>query len=110
METKYYCRNCGAEIEVEYGIELYVCSECKKKIEYKDLMRSCTLDARISQLKAMHDLMCEANDEHIYMSWIYIMPDCPSKEDFIDIAMDDEQYNECFDHFVKLVKKEGNRW
>lgn len=110
METKYYCRNCGAEIEVEYGIESYTCSECKKEIEYKNLMRSWMLDARISQLKAMHDLMCEANDESIYMSWINVMPDCPSKEDFIDIAMDDEQYNECFDKFVRLIQHKGNRW
>ena len=58
----------------------------------------------------MHQLMCEANDEDIYMTWIYVMPDGATEEDFMDIAMDDEQYNECFDLFVKLIVKKGNRW
>lgn len=110
MNTKYYCRNCGAEIKVEYGIETYTCGKCKKEIAYKDLMRSWVLDARVSQLKAMHNLMCEANDESIYMTWICTVPDCPTHEDFIDIAMDDEQYNEVFDLFVKLIKDKDNRW
>lgn len=110
MNTKYYCRNCGAEIEVEYGIESYTCGECKKEIEYKNLMRSWMLDARVSQLKLMNNLMCEANDETIYSSWIFLVPDGSSHEDFIDIAMDDEQYNECFDKFVRLIQHKGNRW
>ena len=54
--------------------------------------------------------MCEANDENIYMAWICTMPDCPTMEDFIDIAMSDEQYNDCFDKFVELIQYEGNRW
>lgn len=110
METKYYCRNCGAEINTEYLKPSYICKGCKKQIEHKDLMRSWMLDARVSQLKAMHNLICEANDERIYMSWTYTMPDCPTHEDFVDIAMDDEQYNDCFDVFVKLIQDKGNRW
>ena len=58
----------------------------------------------------MHALMCEANDESIYMSWIYTMPDCPSEDDFLYIAMDDKNYNECFDKFVRLIAKDGNRY
>ena len=54
--------------------------------------------------------MCEANNENIYMVWIYLMPDCPSEEDFADIAINDEQYNECFDLFVELIAKKGNRY
>ena len=38
------------------------------------------------------------------------MPDCPSEEDFRDIAMDDNNYNECFDKFVRLIAKNGNRY
>jgi DNA-directed RNA polymerase subunit RPC12/RpoP len=110
MNTKYYCRECGAEIQTEYGINEYTCPVCKKEIAYKDIMRSWMLDARVTQLKAMHNLMCEANDERIYFSWITIVPDCPTHEDFVDIAMDDEEYNEVFDLFVKLIKYEGNRW
>lgn len=110
MNTKYYCRNCGAEIEVEYGIHNYICHNCNKTSTYKDLMRSWMLDARISQLKAMHNLMCEVNDERIYISWTYTVPDCPTEDDFIDIAMDDEEYNEVFDLFINLIQHEGNRW
>ena len=65
---------------------------------------------RVTQLKSMHQLMMAANDESIYMTWIYTVPDCPSKKDFIDIAMDDEKYNHCFDLFVKLIAKNGNRY
>jgi hypothetical protein len=68
------------------------------------------LDARMDQLRAMHILMQNANDEDIYMSWIYTMPDGATEADFKDIALDDESYNECFDAFVRLIKKEGNRW
>ena len=52
----------------------------------------------------------EANDENIYMTWILLMPDEPTDEDIEDIAMDDEAYNECFDLFVKLIAKKGNRY
>ena len=51
-----------------------------------------------------------ANDEMIYESWIYLMPDCPSDEDFEFIAINDKLYNECFDLFVKLIAKSGNRY
>ena len=44
------------------------------------------------------------------MTWIYLMPDCPAEEDFESIAIDDEQYSECFDLFVKLISKKGNRY
>lgn len=110
MNTKYYCRECGAEIQTEYGINEYTCPVCKNEIAYKNLMRSWELDARVSQLKAMHNLMCECNDERIYISWSYTVPDGATHEDFVDIAMDDEQYNEVFDLFVRLIQNKGNRW
>ena len=68
-------------------------------------------EARITQLKAMHELMINANDENIYMAWITTgVPDEPMEEDFEWIAEDDQAYNECFDLFVRLVAKKGNRW
>ena len=75
-----------------------------------NINKNIILNARINQLKAMHSLMCEANDENIYMTWIYVMPDCPTEDDFSFIASDDEQYNECFDTFVRLIAKKGNRY
>ena len=73
-------------------------------------MNKFTKEARINQLNLMHRLMIEANDENIYMTWILLMPDEPTDEDIEDIAMDDKAYNECFDLFVKLIAKKGNRY
>ena len=105
-----YCKKCGHNISFQYGEEYGYCPICDREITRKDTIADYTMDARITQLKAMHTLMCEANDENIYMSWIYLMPDCPSEEDFESIAIDDEQYNECFDKFVRLIAKPGNRY
>jgi hypothetical protein len=69
-----------------------------------------TIESRINQLKAMHTLMTEANDESIYIRWVELgVPDCPDEDDFEFIAQDNECYNECFDLFVKLIALKGNR-
>lgn len=74
-------------------------------------MNSWTRKARVDQLKAMHELMINANDERIYMTWIMgYIPDCPTEEDFIDCAENDEWYNETFDLFVKLIKNKDCRY
>lgn len=74
-------------------------------------MNSNTIKSRVAQLKAMHELMLNANDERIYMAritgWI---PDEPIEEDFVNCAEDDEQYNETYDLFVELIVKRGNRF
>ena len=110
MNTNRYCKECGHHIVFQYDEETAYCPICDKEIKRKNTIAGHTRDARITQLKAMHTLMLEANDEGIYMNWIYLMPDCPSEEDFESIAIDDEQYNECFDKFVRLIAKEGNRY
>ena len=109
MDFSRYCRNCGTKLEFDYGVSQTHCSGCNTDVQKIDTIPGFVREARIAQLKAMHTLMLEANDEGIYMTWIYLMPDCPTEEDFIDIAMDDDQYNECFDLFVKLIAKKGNR-
>ena len=74
-------------------------------------MNEFTKKARMTQLKAMHELMINANNENIYMSWIITgVPDEPNEGDFEYIAEDDKAYNECFDLFVKLIARQGNRW
>ena len=110
MDTKRYCKACGHHINFEYGIETGYCPLCDKELKRADTVAGWTRDARIAQLKAMHTLMCNANDENIYMSWIYTVPDGATEEDFIDIALDEEFYNEVFDKFIKLIQKAGNRW
>ena len=110
MNMARYCKKCGHHIEFQYGEVKEYCPICDKELERQDTIAGYTLDARMSQLKAMHDLMCEANDEYIYMTWINLMPDCPSMEDIKYIAIKDKSYNECFDLFVKLIAKSGNRY
>lgn len=110
MNLNRYCKKCGTQVEFLYGVDKTYCPLCNEGIQRKDTIAGYTRDARVAQLKAMHNLMIEANDESIYMTWIYRMPDCPSEEDFVDIALDDEEYNACFDLFVKLIVKDGNRY
>lgn len=105
-----YCKQCGTAIKMVYGQALYECPKCNKSVQLKDLMPTWTFEARRDQLEAMHNLMTNANDENIYMSWICLMPDGAEKEDFEFIALRDDLYNECFDLFIKLVAKNGMRW
>lgn len=105
------CRDCGRETtKVDNVNKTVYCPYCEKEITFEETIADYTLNARINQLTSMHELMCNANDERIYMEWIYLMPDEPSEEDIRDIALDDQTYNECFDLFVELIKYEGNRW
>lgn len=106
-----YCRTCGNEVEFEYGQSEIWCDHCKRNLGYENIIAGHTREARVNQLREMHNLMCNANDENIYYNhWIYLMPDGASEEDFIDIASNNELYNECFDLFVKLIAKKGNRY
>lgn len=74
-------------------------------------MNSNTIKFRVTQLKAMHELMLNANDERIYMSWIMgWIPDYPIEEDFIECAEDDKSYNETVNLFIKLISKKGYRF
>lgn len=110
MNFNRYCRSCGYHIDFTYGEETSVCPICDKTIVYANTIAGFRRDARVRQLKAMHELMCEANDEEIYGAWVYTMPDEPTDEDFVDIAIDDKAYNECFDTFVRLISNNGNRY
>lgn len=68
------------------------------------------VESRINQLKAMHEVMCNANNENLYMTWISLgVPDCPTEDDFEFIAESDETYNETVDLFIKLVSKASYR-
>lgn len=107
---KCYCKECGSELEFTYGVTQVYCSGCDTSVQRVNTISCHTRNARIIQLRAMHSLMQYANDEMIYESWIYLMPDCPSDEDFEFIAINDKLYNECFDLFVKLIAKSGNRY
>lgn len=115
MNFAKYCRHCGEKVAVfnkkENGNHEYKCGcHADRILKPEEMIDGFKLQARIDQLKAMHKMMLEANDERLYMTWIYRMPDCPQECDFLFIACNDEDYNGCFDLFVKLVAKDGMRW
>lgn len=111
MGSRYYCKKCGNPISaIQFEEKTSYCKSCDANIERKDMIGKYTRDARVIQLKAIHTLMAEANDEEIYMTWTDMFPDCPTEEDFVYIAISDDEYNECFDLFVRLIKRDGNRY
>ena len=69
-----------------------------------------TVKMRAQQLEMMHQLMLLANDEEIYWRWATLVPDGATKEDFYDIAEEDEDYNEACDLFCALIAKKGIRY
>ena len=106
----YLCRDCGSKVKINENNTAH-CGYCDKDLTPKEAIASWTFEARVAQLKAMHELMRNANDEEIYMSWIVMgVPDEPDAEDFEYIAMNDELYNDSFDTFIRLIHYEGNRW
>ena len=109
---KHLCRTCGREVtKVNYETGYAYCPYCEQEVALSETITDYKFKVRVEQLKAMHELMRNANDEYIYGSWIVTgVPDEPSEEDIEYIALDDELYNECFDLFVELIKDEGNRW
>lgn len=105
------CRTCIHPVEIDKENNTFYCADCNKELTKSDVIYSWVFFTRVAQLKAMHELMRNANDEEIYMTWIVAgVPDEPREEDFEDIAADDDMYNECFDLFIKLIKDENNRW
>lgn len=65
---------------------------------------------RVEQLKAAESLMRLCSDEDMFESWLMLgIPDEADESDYIEIAEDDEAYNEILDLLVKLVSKEDFR-
>ena len=65
---------------------------------------------RVEQLKAAESLMRLCSDEDMFDSWLMLgIPDEADESDYIEIAEDDEAYNEILDLLVKLVSKEDFR-
>lgn len=70
-------------------------------------VKSHKTETRLKQVKAMHELITQTNDEGLYMTWILVMPDEPTENDFIDIAEDEQQFNDCYKLFVTLIQDKG---
>ena len=65
---------------------------------------------RISLVEQMNEVMKSMNNEDAYESWIYIVPDEATREDFEYIAQDYELYQECrhlFDDLYTEYHEDG---
>lgn len=108
---KQYCRECGSLVHIRAATMEKHCVVCNTKLSFKDMISEDILNVRILQLKAMNQLMRNANDETITETWLMLgVPDGSSEDDFFSIALQDEDYNEIFDLFVKLIAKKGVRY
>ena len=65
-------------------------------------MNTYLIESRINLLTKLHSIMMCMNDEECYMSWILMVPDEPTKEDFKDIAEDDKFFHEVLTRFHLL--------
>lgn len=60
--------------------------------------------SRINRVYNMHECIRNwGGDEEHYMRWILIVPDCPTMEDFYDIAEDMTDYKEVCDLFWDII-------
>lgn len=56
-------------------------------------------------LELMHEyIRTEISDENAYMTWINIVPDEPTKDDFDFISNDEDEWRQCAKMFGNLVK------
>ena len=67
-------------------------------------MKQLTIHNRVKVLKSMHCIMEFMNDERAYYNWVVEgVPDCPSEEDYISMAEDDEMFNDSVVWFEKVL-------
>ena len=58
---------------------------------------------KAEKLEAMHNIMICIDDEDYYFTWINLIPDGATQEDFIEIAEDEELYKEAEELFKRLI-------
>ena len=60
----------------------------------------------VAQLELMHSVMQSMNNENAYFSWITTgVPDGATEEDYIDIASNSEEFDNCLELFDRLFTK-----
>lgn len=92
----------GVELEIPDFEKYCELQNTECKTPYKSLTR------RLEHLKAMHLIICNMNHEGAYYDhWIYIVPDQPTESDMVDIADDDEEFDEACALFVRIVSRYG---
>lgn len=64
--------------------------------------------SRFDIVRLMHETIRFINDERAYMHWIYLMPDCPTVDDFFDFADDNAAFEELKELFMELIEDYGD--
>ena len=62
-------------------------------------------DSRVKLLKAMDEIVVDINDENAYASWIVIVPDQASDDDFEYIAEDQELCDDVCRKFALIMNR-----
>lgn len=65
-------------------------------------MNDYVIKSRIKLLTLLHEIMMNMNDEDCYFTWIMVVPDEASEDDFAWIAANDEEFNYTLDLFERL--------
>lgn len=60
---------------------------------------------RLLAIQRMHQNIIDLGDEELYGRWIYLVPDEADMNDFIDIAEDEEFFNECETLYKELMEE-----
>lgn len=71
-------------------------------IKIEEPATSTFIESRTELLQKLDSVMRNMNDEECYMTWILTVPDEATKEDFEDIAADDEFFTEVLNLFSEL--------
>lgn len=78
-------------------------------VQFMNYKKMDLVDLRTNFVKDMHEYVrTRIDDENAYMSWICLVPDEPSHEDFVDIASDNELWTDTCKLFGKLAKAYEN--
>ena len=78
-------------------------------VQFMNYKKMDLVDLRAKFVEDMHEyIRTRIGDENAYMSWICLVPDEPSHEDFVDIASDDELWTDTCVLFGKLTRKYEN--
>lgn len=62
---------------------------------------------RICFVKSMNTIISTMNDESAYLSWIHLVPDQATEDDFRDIAESEELFTMTTELFLELLLKYG---
>ena len=66
-----------------------------------------TMNNKIQAVKSMYFLVTKMNDEFAFFDFTCTVPDGADEQDFIDIANDEELFNEACQSFIECINEYG---